>query len=266
MRMSKINLNNLDHLFTESTAGAYEGFHLKRGDFNKPKAGAHVDKAALGDILDCAKILPFAAEAFEISPDLADYVITPVEIIRSDLPNRNGVGFLYEELCRYNPHRGDLSYKTWKGMGTYVEHADNRDPSKACGMILDVALRRAPEFEGSFYRLNHLVAIDRNKRPDIASAHLNGTRKSFSMGSLCSFYTCSICNRNVNDIGGYCEHIDTRTPVAKAQSLKSWGGKLAYCQSRGISGLEISSVAVPAATFATSKEPIWRPNERNRGE
>lgn len=249
----------LDHLFTESNSGAYEGRALKRGDFVNPQAGALADKASFANILDCAKVLPFAAEAFEISPDLADYVITPVEIIRSDLPNRNGVGFLYEELCRYNPFRGDLAYKTWKGMGAYVEHADNRDPSKACGMIIDVAMRKAPEFEGRFYRLNHLVAIDRNKRPDIAAAHLKGERKSFSMGSLCNAYRCSICQKVVTDTGGYCEHIDTRTPQAKALSLRVHDGKLAYCQALGISGLEISSVAIPAATFATSKEPLWRP-------
>ena len=254
-----MDLNKLDSMFVNNPLAVYEGRNIKRGDHVKPEKGIHVDKASINNILDCAKILPFAAEAFNISPDLGDYIVTPIEIIRSEIPNRNGTGFLYEELTRYNPMRGDLSYRTWKGMGTYVEHADNRDPDKAAGLILDTSLRRAPEFQGSFYRLNLLAAFDRTKRPDIAAQILDRTRTAYSMGSLCNFYTCSVCNKNVNDIGGFCEHIDVRTAQSKALSMKVHNGKLAYSQPRGISGIEVSSVGVPAASFARNANILLSP-------
>jgi hypothetical protein len=252
----------IDKMFTDSAAGVYEGRDIKRGNFVKPVLGLHVDKSSLANIMDCAKILPFAAEAFNISPDLGDYIVTPVEIIRSEIPNRNGTGFLYEELTRYNPMRGDLSYRTWKGMGAYVEHANNRDPDQAAGLILDVSIRRAPEFVGSFYRLNHLVAFDRNKRPDIATEILERKRTGYSMGSLCNYYSCSYCNRNVSDMGGYCEHIDTRTSQSKAMSMKIINGKLAYSQPRGISGIEASSVMIPAASFARNGNYLMTPRDK----
>jgi hypothetical protein len=234
---------------------AVEGYSVKNGDL--PKG---IDKASLGDIMDCSKILPFAAEALKISPRLEDYIIQPIEIIRSEIPNRNGTGFLYEELTRFNPEYGRIAYQTWIGMPTFVEHQDNRKPELAAGIILDVALRKADEFKGRFYRLNQLLAYDRNKRSDIASAILRGDRASFSMGSMCNYYTCSICNANVNDMGGYCEHIDVRTPKAKAMSMQLHNGKLAYCQPRVINGIETSSVMVPAASFATNPKILMTPS------
>ena len=256
---------------------SYEGRDIKNGDLKVPRMSitgdARIDEAAeeslaydkanMSNILvDAARLLPFAAAAYDISPNIEDYVIQPIEIIRSEIPNRNGVGFTYGELVRFNPNQGDLAYRTWIGKGAYVEHQKNRDPYEAAGMILDVALRRAPEFEGNFYRLNHLIAYDRNKRKDVANDILTRKRTGYSMGSMCNFYRCSICLANVNDLGGYCEHIDVSDMRTRAKSMRIIGDRLAYSMPVGVCGIECSSVATPAAQFAVNdSEVLWKPRE-----
>lgn len=258
----KFDISKLDALFTQASTTAIEGYHLKNGDMRNDTSSAIIDKTKYLRTLDSVKLLPFASKVLDISADISDYIIQPIEIIRSEIPNRNGIGFVYEELAKYSYPYGRLAYQTWIGMPTYVEHQNHRTPDMAAGLILDVALRPAPEFKGNFYRLNQLLAFDRNKRPDVAAEILSGKRTGYSMGSLCDFYTCSICNTNVNDTGGFCEHIDVRTPQSKATSMRVIGNQLAFSIPRNINGIETSSVAVPAAPFAKNGDILMRPKDK----
>lgn len=73
-------------------------------------------------LLDAPSWLPFAAERYNISPDIRDYVIMTVPIMPSDLPNRNNVAFPYSQLTAFNTDSGMIAYKTWKGKPMHVEH------------------------------------------------------------------------------------------------------------------------------------------------
>jgi hypothetical protein len=238
-----------------------EGYTLqKNGDVKDALTGQPLPngKDLGGQLLDAAKWIQFAADAYQISPDIRDYAFVPVEIIRSELPNKNGIGFTFEELARFNPEHGMLAYQTWKGKGCYAEHENNRIPEVAKGVIIDVALRKAPEFEGNFYRLNHFLAYDRNKDQALAQQIIKKERVGYSMGSMCQFYSCSICKENVNDMGGVCNHIDVRSARARALSMRpiEIGGRryLAYARPHYITGIECSSVVTPAAQFAKSSQ------------
>lgn len=251
--------SHIDALFTDaSNSVVVEGHTLmKTGNVLDSESG-HVLANAMevgGRLLDASKYLAFAAEVYNISPNMRDYAFVPVEIIRSEVPNKNGVGFIFEELARFQPEHGRLSYQTWTGKGCYAEHQNNRIPELAKGIIMDVALRKAPEFVGNFYRLNHLLAYDRNKDHALVQQIIKKERTSYSMGSVCQFYSCSVCRRNVNDMGGVCEHIDVSTPKARALSMRPLkNGQLAYARPHFITGIECSSVAIPAASFAHTQE------------
>jgi hypothetical protein len=56
--------------------------------------------------LDFNTWLPFSAPHYQISPDPSDYILTPVIVMPSDIPNRNGVAFPLKELIAFNPDMG----------------------------------------------------------------------------------------------------------------------------------------------------------------
>lgn len=255
-----INVNNptetvedrIDRMFVDSSATyAIEGYELAKGNVKDSKTGKDLGRELGGELLTASQWLPFASEVYNISASLKDYAFVPIEIIRSELPNKNGVGFTFEELARFNPEFGQQAYRTWVGKGCYAEHQNNRTPELAKGVILDVALRRADEFTGNFYRLNHFLAYDRNKDTALVNQILRKERIGYSMGSMCRFYSCSICGENVNDLGGMCDHIDVRNARARAMSMRViQGNKLAYCRPHWIFGVECSSVEHAAAGYA----------------
>ena len=63
--------------------------------------------------------LPFAAKQYNISPNIMDYILVPVFVIPASIPNRNTVGFLLEDLARFNVELGMQHYKTWRGKPTF---------------------------------------------------------------------------------------------------------------------------------------------------
>lgn len=80
--------------------------------------------------------LAAAAEMYNISPRISDYVLVPVSTVLSDLPNTNGDAMTREELLKFNPQQGRIAYKTWIGKPTFLEHANQVLPG-AKGIILD---------------------------------------------------------------------------------------------------------------------------------
>lgn len=185
------------------------------------------------------KWMPFAAEAYNVSPNLSDYVVVPVTIFLTDLPNTNLCAFPFDEMSKWNPKRGCISYETWRGMPTFVEHA-NKDHTKAKGMILDAMMRPAPEFVGNLYRVVLLSGWDRSRYPEVAGKMLTQQSAAFSMGAWVDDYECSACGGSMR--AGGCQHMNRERGVIK----RTEGNRLVYRMSRGVAGFELSNVATPA--------------------
>lgn len=219
---------------------------------NKDTAGAI--KESLNKIfLKSPSWLPFAAERYEISKDIHDYVMVPVVIMPSDLPNRNKVAFPFTELTAFNPDAGQLSYQTWVGKPTYEEHI-NRDITKSKGIILDTALQRMPGRKGNLWKVLSLCAFDRSKDPVLATNIQEGSRKNYSMGALVTRYSCSVCGAHANrkeDLACRETHVKQKGPFTLHASKE--GDILGYYNAHNITGFEVSSVNVPAWPSATTE-------------
>lgn len=195
--------------------------------------------------LDFKTWLPFAAGGYHISSDPSDYVLVPVIIMPSDLPNRNGVAFPLKELVRFNHELGMQAYKTWKGKPTYREHK-NDDITQAHGVIADVVMRKLTGFGGGkLWKVLNLLAFDRSKHPDLVAKILSGEENAYSMGAWVNTYRCSLCDAEV----GNCGHIAKKGP---GSLMHERGGSLVYKNCEGIEGFETSSVGTPAYISAIS--------------
>ena len=254
-------MSYIDTMFDTANFGVYDMHDiLKTGDIKRADTAnaLTVSHDIMAPLAGVGKWLPAAAEALNISPNINDHVVVPVEIIRSDIPNTNGIGFTTEELVRFNTTRGQLAYKTWIGMGTYKDHANNTIPTLARGVILDVALLKAPEFAGDFSRLIHLASFDRTKDPQLVEEIVSRKRIGYSMGSMCRDYSCSICEQPMG-AAQRCEHIVTKTSADRSKSLRMINGKLAYARPMYITGVEVSSTPIPAAKFAENPNLLTAP-------
>lgn len=201
-------------------------------------------KAGIDVPMDFTSWLPFAAPHYHISASLKDYVLTPVIIMPSDLPNRNAVGFPLSQLIEFNPALGKVAYKTWKGKPTHYEH-QNTDITKAYGVIVDTYLRKMEGYgQGKIWKLLALLAFDRSKHPDFCTRVLSGDMNSYSMGAYISSYTCSFCHSPV----GQCSHLN---PKASGE-IYILNGKLVFKQVCGVEGFETSGVESPAYISAIS--------------
>jgi hypothetical protein len=187
--------------------------------------------------------LPFAAEAYQISPNIKDYVFAYVPALTSDVPNRNMQGFALRTLLEFEPELGCQRYKSFVGKPLFVEH-DNQSPPKASGVILDSSIVAVPRYKASKVML--LVACDRLKAPAVANRILaNGG--SYSMGALTTALSCSICG------GLLGPGVSPRTCTCYQTDytdIKSYGkvydGRLHYLLAVTPVFFEISSVQDPA--------------------
>lgn len=196
--------------------------------------------------LDFKSWLPYSAPHYQISPDPKDYVLVPVIIMPSDLPNRNGVAFPLSELVKFNPELGQQAYKTWKGKPTHWDHK-NEDITKAYGVIIDSSLRKLVGFnEGRLWKVLAFLAFDRSKHPDTCQRILDGDVNSYSMGAWIANYTCSYCGAEV----GKCEHLQKNRPGEMYQK----DNKLVFRNCQGIEGFETSGVDTPAYISAISDQ------------
>jgi hypothetical protein len=210
----------------------------------------HSNLTGLGDAtqLDLTTWLPFAAKEYHISPEFSDYVLVPVFIMPSDLPNRNSVGFPLRELVKFNVAQGRQAYKTFTGKPVHYEH-DNKDPHKAHGVIVDTFLKKLAGYgNGKVWKLMELLAIDRTKYPQVSSRILDGSLNTYSMGAFVQGYTCSYCHSPM----GQCSHLHPN----KAFDFYELNGKLVYRQVHGVEGFETSIVESPAYLTAISDKLI----------
>lgn len=200
--------------------------------------------------MDWETWLPFAAKVYKISPRIEDYVIVNTLICPSDIPNRNGIAFPASELGRFlPPPMNRMVYKAWAGCPVHLEH-DNEVHEKAYGVILDAALMKIAGFGGGkLWKVMGLLAIDKNKNPDIAQQVLTRKINTYSMGALVESFTCGYCGAEC-DSRFTCGHISS-TKNVNWKKYRDFDGSthLAFLNAHSISPIECSIV----------KDPAWAP-------
>jgi len=204
-------------------------------------ANNHLDDPLGGSSIDLSW-LSFAAKEYNLSPDIKDYVMVPVIIAPANIPNRNGLGFLAENLAAFSPEHGMQYYKTWKGKPTFYEH-ENKNVVKANGIILDSMLKKA---NGGYWKVVNYLAFDRSKYTALIQRVLNKDVTTYSMGAyVTGGYACSVCGRQV----GNCTHIKE----GQAITLNKGGSRtpeLGFRLGLNPVGFETSIVETPAWTIA----------------
>lgn len=196
-------------------------------------------------VLDCNYWLPYAAEHYDISRDIRDYVLVPIPAIFSSLPNTNGDSLSLKEMLTFKPEYGMQMYKTFKGQPTYQEH-DNKNLLKAKGVILESFLRPI-KFNPNYYKIVQLLAFDRTKDSILVDQILTGQQNAYSVGFYYTSYTCSICGTKVGRGINLspCKHTQMGRPT-----YKYGDGRLAYRQCQDAKGFECSVVNTPAFVSA----------------
>ncbi|WOL24378.1 head maturation protease [Yersinia phage fHe-Yen9-02] len=198
--------------------------------------------------LDINVWLPKAAEIYGTSKDIRDYVVVPVPVNISELPNTNGDAFSKQEWLTFNPDQGKLAFQTYKGKPTHIEHA-NKDITKAAGIIFDNHLSPLTGFHGDHVKLFLLLGFDRTRNPERCARILNGELNTYSKGTTYKAYYCSICKRLVTPRArNFCEH----TVFNKPTYMDARSGRLVYRDCIGLTGFECSSVDDPAFACAAS--------------
>ena len=204
----------------------------------KPSVTGNTDSMEI----DANTWLPMAAEHYHISPNLSDYVLVPVPSVITDIPNTNGDCLSTAEALRFRPDLGMLAYKTWKGKPTHQEH-DNKDITKAKGVILDVYMKAMPNFRGNHARIIQLLAFDRTKDPVLANRILNNDLNTYSIGMWYQAYTCSVCGHTVtkDNLRNVCSHTVLQKPT-----FLNGNNQLTFRYVHQITGFENSAVEDPA--------------------
>lgn len=202
-------------------------------------------------VLDCNYWLPYAAEHYDISRDIRDYVLVPIPAIFSGLPNTNGDSLSLGEMLAFKPEYGMQMYKTFKGQPTHQEH-QNKDITKAKGVILESFLRPI-KFNRNFYKIVLLLAFDRTKDSILVNQILTGEVNSYSVGFYYTSYSCSICGRVVGK--GLNLTTCSHTQMGRG-TYKQADGKLAYRKCINGKGFECSAVGTPAFVSAIGPHVI----------
>ena len=205
--------------------------------------------------LDYETWLPFAAKVYKISPRIEDYILVNTPICPSELPNRNGIAFPTSELARFMPPPTNrMAYKAWKSCPLHLEHA-NEIHEDAYGVILDTSFHKVSGYgNGKLWKVMGLIAVDKNKYPDIAQQVLTKEINTYSMGALVDSFTCGFCGTECSS-QYCCQHITSIKDV-NWRMYKDWDGSqhLIFLNAHGISPLEVSLVKDPAWAVALSDE------------
>ena len=194
-------------------------------------------------LLESQDWLPLAAESYNISANIKDYILQPVISMPSDLPNRNQQAFPFTALSAWTPDAGCVMYKTWNGKPVFEEH-NNQDHTKAKGIIFSTLLKSMAGTNGDIWKVIKLVGFDRSRDPVLANEILLNRRNNWSMGAYARSYTCSICGK---DITKSCGHLEKDKPNYKLYA----NNRLAYWNVVDPFGFEISNVKSPAYASAS---------------
>lgn len=216
--------------------------------YKNPEQGIQQAGGTSGSLLESNLWLPAAAREYHISPKLEDYVLVPCPVMITSMPNTNGDSIDIEEFLKFDPSLGMQAFKTFRGKPCHYEH-DNKDITKARGVILDVFLRPIKNFGGGrYWKLVELMAYDRSKDPMLVNSILSGENNAYSIGFYFKGYTCSICGHTCGQghSNTACSHTVPRKPTYDLD------GRLAYRKCHSVVGFETSVVASPAFVSAVS--------------
>lgn len=212
------------------------------------RVGSNITGAGSSFDIDINTWLEPASRVYNTSPDIRDYIIVPVPVNISELPNTNGDAFSKREWLRFNVDEGRLAFQTFKAKPTFIEHA-NSDHTKAMGIIFDSHISTLQGFQGDHVRLTLLLGFDRTRCPERVERILNGELNTYSKGTTYKAYECSICGQIVTPKQrNFCQH----TSFNKPAYLDPRTGKLVYRDCIGLRGFECSSVDDPAFACAAS--------------
>jgi hypothetical protein len=183
--------------------------------------------------------LPLAAEKYNISADIRDYVINEIPIVTVDVPNRNLDAFPFEAVTAFNPEIGRIAYQTFIGKPTHRDH-DNKDIRKARGVHFDASMEKLAD---GMYKIVVLAGWDRTKDAQLVSDMLSGRRTGFSMGAFVGHTECSFpgCKQTSPNGRIACSH--QQYGKGKGQIVN---GQLIYELCHNINYIETSSVGDPA--------------------
>lgn len=187
--------------------------------------------------------LKAAADAYNISSDPRDYVISEVPLVTVGIPNRNMDAFPFDEVSRFSHILGCMVYESFRHKPTFLNH-DNKDPSKAKGVNFDASLRKVGK---NLYKIFVLSGFDRTKDAYLAENIQQGKRDKFSMGAYVDHTKCSVHNRQ------------NGPPPTRCCNYKKGAivnGILRFDNCYGVNYIENSSVDDPADPFAWSPE-VW---------
>ena len=215
-----------------------ETFRLEEQKHNLTAADENYISTTRHALDDAEHWHPLFAEKYNISANLReDYVLVPVTIFLSDIPNKKGHSFTYEELTSADPYLGQIKYKTWERKPCQLDH-QNKDIKVAKGIILSASLQPAPSLQGDLYKLILLQAYDRRTWPEYTNKILTGELNSYSMGASAHGFKCSVCSKSVPDDG--CGHIPKGMVTGTGFTYTKVGDQLAYVEAQDIVGFECS--------------------------
>jgi len=191
--------------------------------------------------------LPGASISYDISSNIKDYVIVPLPIITSDIPNRNTQAWPYNELMYFDPVFGKFIYKTFVGKPNHIEH-ENKDPKQAKGVILDSSFHFIPKYNVG--KIVILAAWDRSKDPHLVKQILSKQRNSYSMGCWVNQFVCGVCNTPYGNDFNACKHqMNPMNPLTEVTEEH-----INYMNCYGCNFFENSSVSSPADVTACSED------------
>jgi hypothetical protein len=209
-------------------------------DIQQSPRGLKLANSSLPAVLDISW-LPAAAERYCISANPKDYLFIEIPIVTADYPNRNMDAFTFDTLTEFNPAIGRLTYSTFIGKPTHLNHK-NQDPTAAKGVIFDATLRP----QGRMQVVRILGGFDRTKDASLVADILSGKRNGYSMGAMVNQTECSLCG-NISDGQTLCACLIE----GKGRVIDS---KLVYEKCRGVNFIETSSVEDPADPRALSNQ------------
>lgn len=184
--------------------------------------------------------LESAASVYNISPNVQDYVIVPVIMFPSGLPNRNAVAFKLKALGRFDPELGCLGYETWNRKPTFYNH-ENDDHTKAFGTVFDTRMLPMSRTNGRVWKTVALAGFDRNRNPELANNILTGEYSGYSMGAAVGSYECSVCGHKPTKKDRHCEHMSLDKRAMRVFETAR-GKVLAHYACDFIRGFELSCV------------------------
>lgn len=191
-------------------------------------------------------IVAAASEAYQISPNVDDYIMVPLPIVTSDIPNRNLQGFSKEELFFFEPQYGQMVYETFRGKCTFADHK-NDNPLESKGIITDVSAQFIPKYD--VWKILIFTLWDRSKDTRLAQDIIDRKKNGYSMGAMVNNFVCSVCGKIDSMNNKSCEHMQKKGEI--------WGRerRLASQLCVGTTFFECSNVGdTPADATAFSQE------------